>query len=100
MYCGSCGKEIDDDSKFCPFCGAVIDNSPQNAGSASIPTFTVPDADVPQFSTPSTVQGSKTGMNADGVNPQFKAPSNDIPTFTAPQRQRLLILFNCLNVEA
>ncbi len=89
MYCGSCGKQIDDDSKFCPFCGATIDNSTQNASSDSIPSFTAPDADVPQFTAPGSADGNKTVANDDAAIPQFKAPGNDIPTFTAPQRQRV-----------
>ena len=84
MYCGSCGKQIDDDSRFCPFCGATIDNSTQNAASDSIPSFTAPDADVPQFTAPGSADGNKTVANGDASIPQFKAPSDDIPTFKAP----------------
>lgn len=32
MYCGNCGKEIENDSKFCPYCGGNCsdeDNTPQ-----------------------------------------------------------------------
>ena len=25
MYCHQCGKEINDEVKFCPYCGAPID---------------------------------------------------------------------------
>lgn len=32
MFCMKCGKKIDDDSKFCPFCGNVVANSATNAG--------------------------------------------------------------------
>lgn len=32
MFCMRCGKKIDDDSKFCPFCGNVVANSVTNAG--------------------------------------------------------------------
>ena len=88
MYCGSCGKQIDDDSMFCPFCGATIDSSTQNSASDSIPAFTAPDADVPQFTAPGSVDGNKTVTNGDASIPKFKAPDKDIPTFTAPQRQR------------
>ena len=27
MYCWNCGKEIDDDSKFCQFCGANLNQT-------------------------------------------------------------------------
>ena len=23
MFCGKCGKQIEDNAKFCPYCGAV-----------------------------------------------------------------------------
>ena len=29
MYCGYCGKQIDDDSAFCPYCGKKTQTSPQ-----------------------------------------------------------------------
>ena len=29
MYCSKCGKEINDDSKFCPECGVTISNEIQ-----------------------------------------------------------------------
>lgn len=32
MYCYKCGQQIPDQSKFCPKCGAVIDNSEVNQG--------------------------------------------------------------------
>lgn len=32
MFCMKCGKKIDDDSKFCPFCGNVVSNSAFNTG--------------------------------------------------------------------
>lgn len=25
MYCKNCGKEIEDDSSFCPYCGSSVD---------------------------------------------------------------------------
>lgn len=28
MFCSKCGKQIDDDSKFCPFCGNTVMGSP------------------------------------------------------------------------
>ena len=30
MYCYKCGQEIEDDSKFCPLCGAQIEQSQED----------------------------------------------------------------------
>ncbi|MGC8502931.1 zinc-ribbon domain-containing protein [Desulfurella sp.] len=30
MFCPNCGKEIDDSSKFCKFCGAKIEKKPKH----------------------------------------------------------------------
>ena len=27
MYCNNCGKKVDEDSKFCQFCGARVDKA-------------------------------------------------------------------------
>ena len=27
MYCKNCGKQIADDSKFCKYCGTLVDDS-------------------------------------------------------------------------
>ena len=64
MYCTSCGKAIDDDSKFCPFCGKTVISDNPEVKDNSVPTFKAPVEEIPTF----------------------KAPSNDIPTFTAPAR--------------
>ncbi len=35
MYCGKCGKQINDNASFCPYCGAKIENRvPEYKGSA------------------------------------------------------------------
>lgn len=33
MYCSSCGKEIVDDSRFCPKCGSALNETPDEEGS-------------------------------------------------------------------
>ena len=38
MYCIKCGKEIPDNSVFCPVCGAKQDGTPQAAGAGSAPS--------------------------------------------------------------
>lgn len=35
MYCFKCGKEIPENSVFCPFCGAQLNNAAQPAASAA-----------------------------------------------------------------
>lgn len=35
MFCSSCGKEIADGVRFCPACGAAVDN--QTGGTVSMP---------------------------------------------------------------
>ena len=39
MYCKHCGKQIDDDAKFCSFCGTPVDalNMPQNNVKVTVP---------------------------------------------------------------
>ena len=36
MYCSNCGKQIDDDSVFCEFCGTKVDPAPVNVSDQSI----------------------------------------------------------------
>ncbi len=42
MFCIKCGKEIDDKSKFCPFCGEKVDN---NLNKRPVEEKTAPDAE-------------------------------------------------------
>lgn len=105
MFCTSCGKPIDDDSKFCPFCGATVANDKSEMKEESVPTFTAPTEEnvpvftapteesvptftapveeIPTFNAPGT---SENVANNDVEIPTFKAPSDDIPTFTAPPK--------------
>lgn len=39
MYCGKCGKEIADNIKFCPYCGADQNVSQREALPNSKPTL-------------------------------------------------------------
>lgn len=38
MYCSKCGKQIADDSKFCPGCGAKVDGSDERTSNTLLPT--------------------------------------------------------------
>ena len=96
MFCTSCGRQIDDGSKFCRYCGTPTasvpkpqnqtprmqprQNTRQTNASADIPTFTAPKNDsIPTFSAPKN----------DDI-PTFSAPrGDDIPTFSSPGRQRI-----------
>ncbi len=45
MFCLKCGKEIKDDAKFCPHCGAVTSAAPGSQGASSgAPVYTMPDS--------------------------------------------------------
>ena len=96
MYCTSCGKAIDDDSKFCPFCGKTVVNHNPQVKDNSVPTFEAPVEEIPTFSAPGNSTNETTANNDEVIPaftapsediPTFKAPSEDIPTFTAPARQ-------------
>lgn len=50
MYCENCGKEIPEDSKFCPECGAMISDAVENA--AAEPEAAVQELAVPQEKKP------------------------------------------------
>lgn len=54
MFCTSCGKKIQDDSKFCPFCGQGF----QGAGQAQVPGVTQPVAGTGAASVASTAQAA------------------------------------------
>lgn len=84
MYCTSCGKNIDDDSKFCPFCGTTIVNNNSEMEDDGVPTFTAPSEEIPTFSVPETATNENVNNNTD--IPTFTAPTDDIPTFTAPPK--------------
>lgn len=99
MFCEKCGKSIEDDSRFCPFCGSKVTpteefRNMETPSENDIPTFTAPsnnqvsdNSDIPTFTTPENVDNvSQTKNNENSDIPTFKAPSNDIPTFTAPPR--------------
>lgn len=104
MFCEKCGKPIEEDSRFCPFCGAKVapaegftpvglsDENLQAGNEKDIVTFIAPanpeegdssGEDIPTFTVPTN---KATSDKAD--IPTFKAPSNDIPTFTAPLRSQ------------
>lgn len=65
MFCTKCGKEIDNNSTFCNFCGAPV-SRPQNA--AGVPQPTPAQSSTPQYS-----------------EPQYGAPQNTSPQYGAPQ---------------
>lgn len=45
MYCENCGKEISDDAKFCPECGAMVQIEPENVMSEMVSEGTSPEAE-------------------------------------------------------
>lgn len=76
MFCTKCGKEINDNSTFCNFCGAPVSNAakavPQPAPEqSSAPQSSAPQNSVPQNSAP------QYGMPQNGQYPaQPSAPIN------------------------
>ncbi len=40
MYCGNCGNQLQDGSRFCPYCGAATGAAPSGMGESPIPTGT------------------------------------------------------------
>ena len=37
MFCGKCGKQIEDNAKFCPYCGAVSGRGAAGTGTGAAP---------------------------------------------------------------
>lgn len=86
MFCTSCGKPIDDDSKFCPFCGITITEENHGTQEDGIPTFTAPSDSIPTFTDVGTSENDNV-VDSSGVSiPKFNAPTNNIPTFAVPPR--------------
>ena len=86
MFCRSCGKPIDDDSKFCPFCGTKVANDNSKVNEENVPTFIAPTEQIPTFHSPGTSENENKSYSNN--IPTFTAPANDIPTFTAPSAPR------------
>ncbi len=51
MYCPNCGKQIDDESSFCRYCGAKVDKSDICVSDKEIPHNSVPLYDTPKLIT-------------------------------------------------
>ena len=66
MYCIKCGKEIPDNSLFCPFCG-----SRQDAGTREEQGAPAPSAN--------TAGSAGAGMDAAQKGPAYDRPINDSP---------------------
>ena len=84
MYCVFCGKKIDDDSKFCPFCGLRVARNNLNNGESN---GSVSNAQKEESLTPFHADVNSGGDvgNRNSDIPIFDVPQNDTPTFNAPQ---------------
>lgn len=51
MFCKQCGKQIDDDSVFCRYCGATMSET-GSAPQRSAPQYTAPQYTAPPYSAP------------------------------------------------
>ncbi len=89
MFCGNCGKEISEDAKFCPHCGAVTGAAPQPAApgapvsQAAVPQPTAPGAPVSQSAVPQPT-APQAPVSQDAV-PQPTAPGAFVSQAAAPQ---------------
>ena len=75
MYCTKCGKQIEDGSKFCEFCGASFTNDSQGAqGTQGVPS-------TPPYVPPPSNYGT-TGSGSIGTNvPTEKSASKKMKYF-------------------
>ncbi|HPT77315.1 PH domain-containing protein [Acetomicrobium sp.] len=51
MYCPNCGKQIDDESSFCRYCGTKVDKSDICVSDKEIPHVSLPLYDIPKLIT-------------------------------------------------
>ena len=71
MFCTKCGKSIDDNVAFCPFCGAPVNNAANtsvNAAPQGAPMQTPAQISAPQYSAPQFV-APQFGVGGSGFNP-------------------------------
>lgn len=74
MFCSSCGKQIPDDTKFCPFCGAPVDGA--NASTPVEPTPVV----------------NATPVNNTAAQSTPQTPLNEIPVAKAKNGGLVLLI--------
>jgi hypothetical protein len=110
MFCVHCGKQVPEDSLFCPFCGGkLLAENQEKEGNVSndIPQFIAPNqnrtneqesdrsaatahastGNIPQFVPPDTSDNLKS-QNVKGDIPKFEPPKQSaIPTFTPPKQE-------------
>ncbi|WP_432628932.1 YARHG domain-containing protein [Brotaphodocola sp.] len=46
MFCGKCGKQIDEKAKFCPYCGAIIETDKKNKNDIYLDNKTMVKVDI------------------------------------------------------
>lgn len=76
MYCSNCGSRVDDTSKFCPSCGAMLNPqaSDQTQATSDVPQATTPPAYNPPQGSPQTYNSPQT----------YYPPANSPPIYTLP----------------
>ncbi len=81
MFCSKCGKEINDDSTFCGFCGAPVNAVPVTNGAPQdiIPQPTVPQPNAPQMSVPQPNGQQPSFTQVNNANVNYNAPQGGIP---------------------
>jgi rRNA maturation endonuclease Nob1 len=92
MFCIKCGKQIPDDSKFCPECGAIIsDEAPEvekpktEEPKTEEPKVEAPKAEEPEVEAPKAEEPKVEAPKAE--EPKVEAPKAEEPKVEAPKAE-------------
>ena len=80
MFCIKCGKQIPDDSKFCPECGAIISDE---ASEVEKPKTEEPKTEEPKVEAPKAEEPEVEAPKAE--EPKVEAPKAEEPKVEAPK---------------
>ena len=86
MFCVKCGKQIDDSSAFCPYCGSAT-----SVNSAPQPQPAAPQQDTNPFAAPVQPQAPVQEQNPFQAPQQPYAAPQYTPPYAAPQYTRQIV---------